>query len=243
MPKRIDSFNFPAGRKVGARFVIEARLGGGSEGEVYKIRELDTGITRAAKFYFPQRDPTRQMAVKLAQKLNTLRYCPIVMQYHHSEIVRVGRQKVIALISDLCEGEPLENWIARHPGKRLTPYVALHVLFNLVRGLETIHALGEYHADVHSQNILIRPRGVRFDLKLIDFYDWGKPSKTKQGQDVGDAIGILYECLGGRRHYAKQPPEIKEICAGMKYSLQLRRFPTMTALRKHLETFPWESMV
>lgn len=242
-PKPPTTFDFRPGRKVGSRYVVETRLGGGSEGEVYQVRELDTGIRRAAKFYFPHKDPDRTQAVHHAQKLNALRYCPIVLQYHHSEIVRVRRQKVIAMISDLCEGQRLEDWIARHPGGRLPPYLALHVLYNLVQGLETIHAFGQYHADVHSQNILIRPVGVKFELKLIDFYDWGRPSKSKQRQDVRDAVAILHECVGGAKHYAKQPAEIKRICAGLNRTLILRRFPHMYALRKYLESFTWQSMV
>lgn len=242
MTQRIESFNFPPGRKVGPRYVVESRLGGGTEGEVYQIRELGTGIHRAAKFYFPHRDPYRKLAIHHARKLNTLRHCSIVLQYHHSEIITVRRQKVVALISDLCEGEQLEKWIRRHPGHRLSPYTALHVFYNLVRGLETIHTLGEYHADVHSQNILIRPTGVRYELKLIDFYDWGKPRRYQQRQDIWDAVKVLYECIGGKRAYAKMPPEIKHICAGLRRDLILKRFPTITAMRTHLETFEWSDV-
>jgi hypothetical protein len=241
MTPPIQSFDFRPGRKLGPRYLIEHRLGGGSEGEVYQIRELDTGIRRAAKVYFPHRDPKQQASIKHAQKLNALRHCGIVLQYHHSEVVTVRHQKVIALISDLYEGEQLEKWVSRHRGRRVTPYVGLHVLYNLVRGLEAIHALGEYHADVHSQNILIQPRGVRFALKLIDFYDWGKPAPFKQKQDIYDAIAVFHEILGGRAHYAKLPPELRHICAAMRRSLILRRFGTITELRLYLESFEWSS--
>jgi serine/threonine protein kinase len=243
MPKKITTFDFAPGRKVGPRYVIESKLGGGSEGEVYKIRELDTSIHRAAKFYFPHRDPKHKLSIKHAQKLNSLRHCSIVLQYHHSEIILVKGQRIVALISDLAEGEQLEEWIAKHPGGRLRPYVALHVLYNLVRGLEAVHALGLYHADVHSQNILIKPAGVRFDLRLVDFYDWGPPKPYKQKQDIKDTIRVFHECVGGAKHYHTLPEEVKYICAGLKRELMLKRFPTMTALRRHLEEFEWESVL
>jgi serine/threonine protein kinase len=242
MPPKISTFAFTAGRKVGPRYVIESKLGGGSEGEVYKIRELDTSIHRAAKFYFPHRDPKHKLSIKHAQKLNALRHCSIVLQYHHSEIILVKGQRIVALISDLAEGEQLEGWIAKHHGGRLQPYVALHVLYNLVRGLEAVHALGLYHADVHSQNILIKPTGVRFDLKLVDFYDWGPPKPYKQKQDIKDTLRVFHECLGGAKHYHGLPEEVKYICAGLKRELMLSRFPTMTALRRHLEEFEWSSV-
>ncbi len=240
MSKQIESFGFKPGRKVGTQYTIEGFLGGGYEGEVYQIRERDTGILRAAKFYFPHRNPKQKASVRHARKLNSLRHCPIVLQYHHSEVIKVRKDPVVALISDLCESEPLERWLARYRGRRLKPYLALHVLYNLVRGLESIHALGEYHSDVHSANILVDPRGVRFDLKLIDFYDWGAPAIWKQKQDITDAINVFYECLGNGDSYAKLPPEIKYICAGRIRTLILRRFPTIIALRQHLECFEWQ---
>lgn len=242
MANHITSFNFTPGRKVGRRYVVEKLLGRGSEGEVYQIREQDTGILRAAKFYFPHRDPTGKQAIRHAQKLDALRACPIVLHYLHSEVVTVRRQPVVALISELCAGERLEDWIRRHPGRRLTPYMALHVLYDLVRGLEAIHAVGEYHADVHTENILIQPRGVRFELKLIDFYDWGKPARYKQKQDIADTVRVFYDCLGGRRHYRRQPDAIRYICAGLRRQLILKRFPTVTALRQHLQMFEWTTL-
>ncbi len=240
---RIESFNFPPGRKVGKRYVIESCLGRGTEGEVYQLHEIETRIKRAGKFYYPHRDPKQKISTRHARKLNTLRYCPIVLQYHHSEIITVRRQKVVAMISELCEGEPLEHWIGRYPGGRLPFYTALHVLYNLMRGLEAIHMMGEYHADVHSQNILIQPCGVRFNLKLVDFYDWGRPALYKQRQDLCDAVAVFYECLGGRACYAKLPIPIKHICAGMRRDLIIKRFGNVTGLRRYLETFDWAGML
>ena len=243
MARKIESFNFRPGRKVGQRYAIESRLGGGTEGEVYQICELDTGIQRAAKLYFPHRDPGQRTSVRLARKLHLLRHCSLVLQYHHSEYISIRKQKVLALISDLCAGAPLSAWVAEHPGGRLQPYLAMHVLYGLVRGLEDIHALHQYHADVHSDNILIEPCGVNFDLKLVDFYDWGRSSESKRQQDIVDAVHVFYECLGGRRHYPRQPEDVKYICAGLKRSLLLRRFSSITALRHHLETFTWSETV
>jgi hypothetical protein len=239
MPKRITSFRFRPGKRVGQRYVIEAQLGHGTEGEVYQIREVDTGIVRAAKFYFPHRDPDHKISIRHAQKLNTLRYCPIVLQYHHSEVILVQKQRVIALISELCEGKPLGQWISKYRGKRLPVYHAMQLLHSLVSGLETIHMMGEYHADVHTENILIRPQGVKFVLKLIDFYDWGKPARYKQQQDIVDAVRVLYDCLGGADYYRQFPDEVKHIICAMRRNVILKRFPHATSLRRYLESFKW----
>lgn len=242
----LNSFDLAPGRRLGPRYVIERLLGRGSEGEVYHVRDRDTGISRAAKLYFPHRDPKHKLSIRHAQKLDTLRGCPIVLQYHHSEMLRLGGRRnpmqVIALISELAQGEPLQAFIERQEGERLPPYMALHVLFELVKGLEMIHGLGEYHADVHTQNILIQPAGVRFDLKLIDFYDWGRPAKYKREQDLRDAIRVFYDCLGGRTAYREQPPPVKHIVAGLRHDLIRRRFPDAASLRRYLQTFPWQRL-
>lgn len=242
-PGKIETFDLRPGRRIGSQYAVESRLGGGSEGEVYRIRESHTGILRAAKVYFPHVDPKRKRSIRHAQKLNKLRSCSIVLQYHHTETVRVGKDKVPALISELCPGEPLEQWVSRCGRRRLGPYRALHVLYNLVCGLEQIHAVGEYHGDVHTENIIIHPRGVKFEMKLIDFYDWGRPAPHKRFQDVYDAIGVFYDILGASEDYARQPDEIRYICGARRWSVIQRRFATMSALRHHLESFTWHSMI
>lgn len=243
MPKKISSFELRPGRKLGHGYVVQSLIGKGIEGEVYEVLETGTGIHRAAKIYFPHCDPRNQRSIRHARKLDALRRCPIVLLYHHSETLTIKGLKTIAMVSELCPGEPLGRWIERHRGKRLRPYVALQVLYHLVLGLQPIHRAGEYHGDVHTDNIMIEPRGVGFTLKLVDFYDWGKPAKYKQNQDVRDTIGVFYDCLGGRDHYAKLPPEAKYICAGLKHNLIQKRFPNLGKLRQHLEEFEWETVV
>lgn len=244
-PPKLTTFDLKPGRKLGPRYVVESLLGRGTEGEVYSVRELDTGVRRAAKIYFPHKDPTHVISIRHAQKLEALRHCPIVLQYHHTEFVTIRRQRTIAMISELAEGEQLQRWVERHRGKRLAPYQALHVLYNLARGLEAVHVLGEYHADVHTENILIRPSGVRFTLKLVDFYDWGRPAKYKQRQDVFDTVKVFWDCLGRPRGpaYTAMPDECKTILAGLNRTLILRRYPTVTALRRHLESFEWQGLL
>ena len=76
---RIDSFDFPAGRVLAGKYQVEDFLGSGYEAEVYRVSELRTGIRRAAKIFYPQRNP-RDRAVRFyARKLDRLRKCPILI--------------------------------------------------------------------------------------------------------------------------------------------------------------------
>src|SRR4051794_10620161 len=104
-------FDFPPGRVMAGRYVIERPLGSGWEGEVYAIVERATGIRRAAKFYYPYRDPTGKAAISYARKLDALRHCPILMQYHHQEVAYVKKRKVIVVVSELVEGVKLSEFL------------------------------------------------------------------------------------------------------------------------------------
>jgi hypothetical protein len=237
---RIDTFSFPPGKPITQRYRIERFLGGGWEGEVYRAIETRTGIPRAAKFFYPQRNE-RDRAVRFyATKLNRLRECPIVIQYHTSETIRFRGQPITCLISELVEGELLADFVARQPGQRLAPFVALHLIYPLVVGLEQIHHAGEYHGDIHDGNVMVRQRGIRFVLKLVDFYNWKTPATAQRREDVFQVVRVLYDILGGRRWYSRQPAEIKRICCGLRRDLLRRRFPTVRHLREHLDSFSWD---
>src|SRR5581483_12423869 len=128
-------FDFELGRGVAGKYVIERPLGSGWEGEVYAIIERNTGIRRAAKFYYPHRDPTGKAAIAYARKLDALRHCPILMQYHHQEVASVHRKKVVVVISELVEAQKLSDFLKSQPEGRLSTFEALHVLYALARGI------------------------------------------------------------------------------------------------------------
>ncbi len=236
---KVKRFDFPPGRSVAGKYLIERPLGSGWEGEVYAIVERNTGIRRAAKFYYPHRDPTGKAAISYARKLDALRHCPILMQYHHQEIAYVQRRKVIVVISELVEGQKLSEFLASQPNQQLSTFEALHVLYVLVKGISPIHARGEYHGDIHDDNIMIRRQGIDFDLKLLDFFDLGRPTRDKIHKDVLNLVQVFHTLVGGRRYYSRQPRVVKDIIRGLKDSLILGRFQSASDIQRHLETLQW----
>jgi tRNA A-37 threonylcarbamoyl transferase component Bud32 len=238
-PSKVKRFDFPPGRSVAGKYQIQRPLGSGWEGEVYAIIEKSTGISRAAKFYYPHRDPTGKAAIAYARKLDALRHCPILMQYHHQEFTQVSRKKVTVVISELIEGEKLSEFLARQPRKRLSAFEALHVLYVLVKGIAPIHARGEYHGDIHDDNIMVRRQGIGFEVKLLDFFDLGRPTRSKIHKDVLNLIEVLHNLVGGRELYARQPRVVKDIVRGLKDSLILARFQSAGDIQRHLESLEW----
>lgn len=237
---KVKRFDFPPGRTVAGKYQIERPLGSGWEGEVYVIVERATGIRRAAKFYYPHRDPMGKAAIAYARKLDALRHCPILMQYHHQEITYVKRRKVIVVISELVEGQKLSEFLRDQPDKQLTTFEALHVLYGLARGIAPIHSRGEYHGDIHDDNIMIRRQGIGFEVKLVDFFDLGKPTRSKIHKDVLNLIQVFQTIVGGREHYAAQPKVVKDIIRGGKDSLVLKRFQSAGDIQAHLESLTWD---
>jgi RIO-like serine/threonine protein kinase len=237
--KKVKRFDFPSGRYIAGKYQIEEMLGSGWEGEVYRIVERSTGIRRAAKFYYPHRDPTGKAAIAYARKLDALRHCPILLQYHHQEVAYVRRRKVIVVISELVEGRKLSEFLHQQTRHRLSTFEALHVLYVLVKGIAPIHARGEYHGDIHDDNIMIRRQGIGFEVKLLDFFDLGKPTRAKIQKDVLNLIEVFLALVGGRERYAGQPRVIKEIIRGQRDSLILARFSSAGDIQKHLETLQW----
>jgi len=238
-PIKVSRFDLEPGRSVAGKYQIEGLLGSGYEGEVYAIVERNTGIRRAAKFYYPHRDPMGKAAIVYARKLDALRHCPILMQYHHQEVAYFKRKRVMVVISELVEGEKLSEFLHRQPGHRLSTFEALHVLHLLAKGIAPIHQRGEYHGDIHDDNIMIRRQGISFEVKLLDFFDLGRPTRGKIQKDVLNLIQVFHTLVGGREHYASQPRVVKEIIRGLKDSLILDRFHSAVDIQQHLENLTW----
>lgn len=238
--KKITSFDFAPGTVLARKYEVVSRLGAGWEGEVYKLREQGTGIERAGKLFFPHRN-IRDRAVRFyAQKLHKLRHCPILIQYHTQEKIRFHGTEVTLLVSEFVEGELLYKFVRRQPGKRLDYFQGLHLLYALALGVEKIHQAREYHGDLHDENVIVRRRGIGFDVKLVDFYHWGAPRPESLHDDVLFLVRLFYDSIGGARHYAAHPEAVKGICLGLKRSLIVKKFRTAGALRQHLETMRWD---
>lgn len=236
---RIASFALEPGRVLAGRYRVDSMLGAGWEGEVYKIVEIGTGIPRAAKLFFPHRNPRNRAARRYALKLHKLRHCGILIQYYAQDVVELAERKVTMLVSEFVEGELLSELLERQPGRALTPFEALHLLHALAAGIADIHMAREYHGDLHTDNVIVRRYGLGFEIKLIDLFQWDQPRRANIQGDVYDLIRIFYDALGGERRYRNHRPELKAICCGLKRSLILRKFRNAGHLRDYLETMTW----
>lgn len=225
------------------KYVVQHQLGRGWEGEVYLVKERGTGVERSAKLFFPQRNEGDRAVRHHARKLHRLRHCPVVIRYHSREVHRFGDLDIAVLVSEYVDGELLPVFLKRQPGGRLDPFQALLLLLALARGVEDIHALGDFHGDLHVENVLVARRGLDFSVKLVDPFPPAPDRKPAESRldDVWELVRVLYRVGGGAKHYAKQPPEFKDVCCGLKRSLIARKFRTAGELRWYLENLVWTS--
>lgn len=236
----VHSFDFRPGRHLSGKYEVIGLLGHGWEGEVYRVRELATGIHRAAKFFYPERNRRDQAIAYYARKLDRLRRCDIMISYLTHDQFRHQGETVKFLVSEFVQGEVLETFLRQQPGKRLSAFEALHLLHTLATGLEQVHQLRDYHGDLHTRNIMVRRHGIGFAAKMIDIYRWHGSAQENIQADVCDLVRVLYDAIGGRKHYHKQPAVVKSICLGLRRDLIRNKFRSAGELRSYLETLAWD---
>ena len=108
-----NRFDFEPGKVIGAKYTVESKLGGGTEGEVYRVVERGTDIHRAIKVFYPKRASTEKELRAHARRLHQLRHCPAIVQYIHSTKAVVKGQTVMCLVSELVRwtGCAAGGWI------------------------------------------------------------------------------------------------------------------------------------
>lgn len=236
-----DSFNYPEGLVINGKYIIQELLGSGVEGEVYRVVERKTHIERTAKLFYPNKNKHNRAAVRYAKLLHQLSECPTIVHYHTIEILKHKKQEVTCLISEYVEGMVLSDYINSQPGKRITRSLAISLLHTILTGLEFMHAKKIVHGDIHSDNIIVKRYGLGFSLKILDLHWWGSTQTVTPVDDLHQAIQIFYEALGGKKHYKNHPPEIKQICMGLKRALIKKKFKNVAMLRNHIENIEWNN--
>jgi hypothetical protein len=78
---KITEVNLPVGKSIAGKYKVISRLGSGWEGEVYKIYAVKTGIEKAAKLFYPQRNLRDKSAKRYAKQLHKLSQSSLLIQY------------------------------------------------------------------------------------------------------------------------------------------------------------------
>ncbi|WP_431781898.1 protein kinase domain-containing protein [Streptomyces chumphonensis] len=154
----------PGRRVIDGRFALEARLGGGGMGTVWRARDLVLDRAVALKEVRPsdpdlaEYDPDaaamlRARVLREARALARVDH-PHVVTVHH--VVDGAEHAYPWLVLELVTGGSLADRLARGP---LTPAEAARLGREVLSGLRAAHAAGVQHRDVKPANVLLRPDG------------------------------------------------------------------------------------
>ncbi len=159
--------NDPALNKVIAgRYRLEARIGEGGMGIVYRARHVLIDRVVAVKLIRPD---LRSETHLRAWMLREARAANRVDHAHIIDIHDIGEteESELYLVMEYLVGTPLSAEIARGP---MPIQRAVDILEQMGAALARAHDLGVVHRDLKSDNILLTARGGRKDfVKILDF--------------------------------------------------------------------------
>lgn len=144
------------------RYALEAELGAGGTGVVYRAADLTLGETVALKVMRPELLGDPRAAEELQRELRLAR------RVAHRNVVRMydlGASRGVPFVTmEYVAGESLATLLAR--GGALRPAAVLALARQLVRALAAAHAQGVVHGDLKPANLLVAVDGT---LKVADF--------------------------------------------------------------------------
>jgi serine/threonine protein kinase len=153
------------GKLVDSRFKLEAFLGAGSVGSVYRARDVIKGSRVAVKIWngTALNTQTRGRFEREAMALTTLRHPNIV------EVLSYGIFAELPYVAmEFLDGQPLEALFK--DGQPVETGLAFDVMTQILQALAYAHGLGVVHRDLKPDNVLLvtRPDG-QLVVKLLDF--------------------------------------------------------------------------
>ena len=154
------------GRVIAGRYRLEARIGEGGMGVVYRARHVLIDRVVAVKLIRPD---LRGETHLRAWMLREARAANRVDHAHIIDIHDIGETDdgELYLVMEYLVGTPLSGELARGP---LPIQRGVDILEQMCAALARAHDLGVVHRDLKSDNILLTTRGGRKDfVKILDF--------------------------------------------------------------------------
>lgn len=239
--KSVSRYNFAPGRLLARKYEVLSHVTSTDDGELYRLCEKATGIERTAKFFYPDESLKRAKETKAtvyAQKLHKLRNCKILMHYRTQETVRISGMPVSFVVWDQLSGMQLSMFLETEKGQKLSMFEGLHLLHALASGLDAIHSMQEYHGNIEPENIIVKRKGLGFQVKLINMSLEDLPLTRTISEDIVNLVNIFRSFATAPKRGTKMPDEVK-LLYDAKPSRIRERFKNAGALRKHLETMLW----
>ena len=154
------------GKVIAGRYRLEARIGEGGMGIVYRARHVLIDRVVAVKLIRPD---LRGETHLRAWMLREARAANRVDHAHIIDIHDIGEtdEGELYLVMEYLIGTPLSSELAKGP---MPIHRAVDIIEQMGAALSRAHDLGVVHRDLKSDNILLTARGGRQDfVKILDF--------------------------------------------------------------------------
>ncbi len=188
-----------AGQTLDERYCLEAGLGDGGMGSVYRARRLRMGDRVAVKILHPSQVSGSQAMERFRREAQTAARLnhPNVVQVYDFGVTRDG---LTYLVMELAEGENLRRWIEMEGA--LDVRTAIEIVRQIALALDAAHRQGVVHRDIKPENILVRRTPAGVEVKLLDF-GIAALGGAQSGRltHTGDVVGTPHymspeQCLG-----------------------------------------------
>lgn len=188
---------------VDGRYKVEAFVGSGTVGSVYRARDKPSGQTVALKIWnggAALNEQTRGRFVREAKALTTLRHPNIVDVHGYGEI-----DSLPYVAMEYLDGRPLEEQLNGQP---LETSLAFEVITQILQALAYAHGLGVVHRDLKPENVvLVKSERGPVVVKLLDYGlakflspddDPVRGSLTMHGMVMGTPLYMAPEQAAGK---------------------------------------------
>lgn len=222
-PFRSSYRGVPPGTRLNGIYEIEAMIGAGGMGEVYKCREIQTGSPVAVKMLLPDMVDNEAALALFRREAGALHNLPhdAIVRYFLFTVEPVLQRPYLAM--EFVNGRSLASMLDDGP---LTFEALIKLMRRVASGLDAAHEHGIIHRDVSPDNIIVPLDDVR-RAKIIDF---GIARSTQLGDKT-----IIGSGFAGKDNYAS-PEQVglygNDVTAKSDvYSLALVLFHALTGLK------------
>lgn len=241
--KEADKADPMLGRVIAGRFLLEAVIGAGATGVVYRATHRALNRTMAVKLLKPQfiwDERSLQRFMREARTCSLLDHPNIVYLY---DFGRDDRGEPF-LVMEFAEGKTLHETIRLSSTLTLPVDRTLAIMTQVARALEHAHGRGVIHRDIKPENIVLTTHEGQPDwVKILDFgvaRIVGQAPVTGHGQVTGTAEFIAPETLSGAGTVA---PPVDIYAVGMIFHDALIGRPPFTGkldvvLHQHMNVVP-----
>jgi eukaryotic-like serine/threonine-protein kinase len=157
------------GEVIDGRYRVEALIGKGGFGAVYRVHHVPTGSKLALKTLRPDLDPTQQLLARLEREA---RATSVLSHPNIVEVLDMGRlgDGTLFVAMELADGVSIAELIER---RAIHPRRALVLARQALDGISHAHKHGVVHRDLKPDNMMVVSQGeagAEYDqLKLLDF--------------------------------------------------------------------------